>query len=87
MAIDVDVARLYSVSEVAQVVGMPQTSVRTWLDSGQLHGVKMGKVWRVHGDELQRLLREGTRPESEEYRQKVAARAARARAKKENPST
>ena len=79
MAIDVDVARLYSVSEVAQVVGMPQTSVRTWLDSGQLHGVKMGKVWRVHG--------EGTRPESEEYRQKVAARAARARAKKENPST
>ncbi len=53
---------LYSVRNVAEKLQVTEGAVRGWLQSGDLKGVKLGRIWRVTEEDLQAFL-ESKRPE------------------------
>ena len=48
--------KVYTVSEFSRELGVPQSSVRRWLKSGELRGTKMGKKWLIPASEIERLV-------------------------------
>ena len=58
--------RLYDVATVADITSTPATTIRRWTQSGEILAIKTGRAWKVRGDELKRLLSEGTRPPRDE---------------------
>ena len=48
--------KIYTVSEFARELGIPQSSVRRWLKNGNLRGTKMGKKWLIPASEIDRLV-------------------------------
>ena len=58
--------RLYDVATVADITATPASTVRRWTQSGEILAVKTGRAWKVRGDELKRLLNEGTRKPKQE---------------------
>ena len=51
--------RLFTVTEVCEVLGIGRTLVYRAIQSGQLRIVKLGRSTRVSRDEVERLTREG----------------------------
>jgi excisionase family DNA binding protein len=47
-----------SPEEIADSLGVTSKTVREWLRTGELVGIKVGKNWRVHRRDLARLLDE-----------------------------
>lgn len=45
-----------SVNEVAERISVTPQSVRIWLKSGKLRGVRAGKLWRVTEEDLEKFL-------------------------------
>lgn len=43
---------LYTVEEVAQLLKVSAFTVRRWLTTGQLHGIKFEGFWRVSESDL-----------------------------------
>jgi len=45
----------YSTEEAAKLIGVKQTTVRTWLNKGLLEGTKVGggKLWRISEDAIE----------------------------------
>ncbi len=56
MTVDHGEKRIYTVSEFAGELGIPQSSVRRWLKNGNLRGTKMGKKWLIPASEIDRLV-------------------------------
>ena len=54
----------YRFSEVARALGVHHDTVRNWVERGDLHAVKIGRVRLVPAAELERLLNAGTRTTS-----------------------
>jgi excisionase family DNA binding protein len=50
------ILNLLTVEEVAGLLRVDEASVRRWLRQGQLHGVKVGRSWRVDETALQAFL-------------------------------
>ena len=50
------VKKVYTVSEFSEELGVPQSSVRRWLKTGELRGTKMGKKWLIPASELERIV-------------------------------
>ena len=48
--------KVFTVSEFSKELGVPQSSVRRWLKSGELMGTKMGKKWLIPASEIERLV-------------------------------
>jgi len=48
--------KVFTVSEFSEELGVPQSSVRRWLKSGELLGTKMGKKWLIPASEIERLV-------------------------------
>ena len=48
--------KVYTVSEFSKDLGVPQSSVRRWLKSGELRGTKMGKKWLIPASEIEMLV-------------------------------
>ena len=48
--------KIYTVTEFSEELGVPQSSVRRWLKTGELRGTKMGKKWLIPFSELDRIL-------------------------------
>ncbi|MEW6674330.1 MAG: helix-turn-helix domain-containing protein [Thermodesulfobacteriota bacterium] len=48
--------KVFTVSEFSKELGVPQSSVRRWLKSGELLGTKMGKKWLIPASEIERLV-------------------------------
>jgi len=48
--------KAYSPKEVMELLGISQTTVYRWLESGELPAVKIGKLWRIPADALEELL-------------------------------
>ncbi|MFH2218392.1 MAG: helix-turn-helix domain-containing protein [Pseudomonadota bacterium] len=48
--------KIYTVTEFSEELGVPQSSVRRWLKTGELRGTKMGKKWLIPVSELNRIL-------------------------------
>jgi excisionase family DNA binding protein len=49
---------LFTPEQVAERLQVTSKTVRDWLRAGELIGVKIGKNWRVHGDDIERLFNE-----------------------------
>jgi excisionase family DNA binding protein len=49
-----------STVEIAEYLGIHPSTVRTWVSSGRLRGVRIGaRKWRVRRSELARMMRSG----------------------------
>ena len=48
--------KAYSPKEVQEMLGVGQTTIYRWLESGRLPAVKIGKLWRIPADALEELL-------------------------------
>ncbi|MBO8183419.1 MAG: helix-turn-helix domain-containing protein [Archaeoglobus sp.] len=53
--------RLLTPDEVAERLAMSSKTVKDWLRSGKLKGVKLGKFWRVRPEDLDEFIRENIR--------------------------
>jgi acetyl-CoA synthetase len=47
--------KLYTSRQVAEILQVHQRTVLIWLRTGKLHGVKMGRLWRIPESELNRI--------------------------------
>lgn len=54
--VDSAAGSLYSVREVASRLGVHPETVRRLIHDGRLEAVRVGRVLRIHGDELDRFL-------------------------------
>ena len=50
--------KLLSVKEAAEYLGLKENTVREWLRSGALKGIKIGKSWRIKISDLEALIDE-----------------------------
>lgn len=55
--------RLLSVRQAAEMTGMAEVTVRTWLAQRRLERVKLGRSVRIPLDAILRKIAEGTTPE------------------------
>lgn len=51
-------ADILTVEEVAEFLGISQYSVRGFLKDGTLHGVKLGKGWKISKSSLEKFVKE-----------------------------
>ena len=55
--------KLFTVAEVAELLSVSMSTIRTWLAKGGLTGLKLpGGDWRVRKEELDKMLARGERP-------------------------
>lgn len=50
---------MYSTREVAEKLKISQTTVFRALKQGRIKGIKIGYIWRISEEELERIKREG----------------------------
>ena len=50
--------KLLTVEDAAKVLLVKPTTIREWLKSGKLKGVKMGRLWRVRESDLETFIKE-----------------------------
>lgn len=48
--------QLYSTGAIAELTGFNVETIRNWIDSGKLKGVKVGRHWRVRRRDLLNFL-------------------------------
>jgi excisionase family DNA binding protein len=48
--------RLYSVSEVAQHLGMSKDTIMTWIKAGRLKACRIGRFWRIRARDLEAFI-------------------------------
>jgi excisionase family DNA binding protein len=53
--------KLLTPEDAAKVLLVKPETVREWLRSGKLKGVKVGRLWRVRESDLEAFLKEGER--------------------------
>lgn len=51
--------KLFTVEQAAELLAVTPNTVREWLRTGQLKGVKLKKMWRVRESDLEAFLKEG----------------------------
>jgi excisionase family DNA binding protein len=59
---------VYTIAEVATHLKVSTRTVREWLRSGKLKGLKAGRLWRIREEELRAFL-ERLRPTDAEARE------------------
>lgn len=53
--------RLYAPVEIAHIVGLTQDTIQNQCRTGQIEARKVGRMWRVTKEEVQRYIKEGPR--------------------------
>lgn len=53
--------KLYSVDEIAQILKVTERTLYTYIKSGVLKAVKIGKYWRIKHTDLQNFIDTGTK--------------------------
>lgn len=48
---------MYTSSEVAEITKLDNETIRRYLAAGKIKGVKMGRVWRISEEALQKFMR------------------------------
>lgn len=51
--------RLITVNDAAERLSLTPDTIRKWLRSGQLKGVKVSRVWRVQESDIETIMKEG----------------------------
>jgi len=52
--------KIYTVEEVAEMLHFRPNTVRNWLATAKLRGIKVGWQWRIRESDLQEFLKENT---------------------------
>lgn len=47
---------LYTLKEVSQVTGITEYTLARYIRTGRMKGIKIGRGWRVTGDNLRRFI-------------------------------
>lgn len=55
-------AKMLTISEAAQALGMKPATIRSWIWKRQIGYVKVSRAVRIPADEVERLIECGTRP-------------------------
>jgi len=42
--------------EIAEILKVAESDVLNWLDSGEMHGIKIGQIWRVREDQFDEFI-------------------------------
>ncbi|WP_233531234.1 helix-turn-helix domain-containing protein [Paenibacillus alkalitolerans] len=53
---------MISTGKAAELLGLRPRTIQAWLKSGKLKGIKLGSVWRIQVEEVNRLLSAGGSP-------------------------
>jgi excisionase family DNA binding protein len=53
------IGKIFTPEEVAERLTVSIKTVKDWLRSGKLKGVKAGRLWRVRESDLESFLKEG----------------------------
>lgn len=48
--------KMYSIDEVASMLGVNRNTVRRMLIRGELKGIKVGRLWRIKEEDLKEFL-------------------------------
>jgi excisionase family DNA binding protein len=59
-------ADFISTTEAAARLGVTRQTMALYVRSGRVRGVKLGKAWRIHRDDFERLLQAPPAPEVQE---------------------
>ena len=51
--------RIYTVTEIAEMLRVKDYTVREWLRTGQMGGFKAGRVWRIRQADVDEFIRKG----------------------------
>lgn len=51
--------RLLTVNEAAERLALSPDTIRKWLRSGQIEGVKVSRIWRVYEQDIEEIVKEG----------------------------
>ncbi len=62
---DVVMEKIYTPEMAAEMLHVSTLTLRKWLRSGQLTGVKIGRQWRIRESDLDLLLEHGQRDEQQ----------------------
>jgi excisionase family DNA binding protein len=54
----IDITGIYTVKETAGILKMSPRNVQRWIDEGKIRAFKLGREWRIHGEDLQALINE-----------------------------
>lgn len=52
--------RVYTLDEVAEILQLTKRTLYTYVHTGKLKAVKVGKYWRVSSENLQEFINTGT---------------------------
>jgi len=52
--------RLLTVVEVSQILNIAPNTVRRLIQRGEIKGIKIGRLWRISEEEIERISKEGT---------------------------
>ena len=52
--------KFYTLKEVSDTIKIPENTIRIWLRSGRIEGVKIGRHWRITETALEKFLKEHT---------------------------
>jgi excisionase family DNA binding protein len=55
-------AKMLTVSEAAQALGMKPATIRSWIWKRQIGYVKVSRAVRIPAEEIQRVIERGNRP-------------------------
>lgn len=58
----IDLPKVYTAKEAAEILRVSRETVQRYLYTGQLKGAKVGKCWRITEAALNDLLERGTEP-------------------------
>lgn len=51
--------KLLTVNEAAERLALSPDTIRKWLRSGQIEGVKISRIWRVYENDIEEIIKEG----------------------------
>jgi excisionase family DNA binding protein len=57
--------KLLTPERAAEILGVKLRTMREWLRTGRIKGVKAGALWRIRENDLEAFLKEPNRPEAE----------------------
>jgi excisionase family DNA binding protein len=54
-----EIQKMYSLSEVSELLGITKVTLTSWIDTGRLEARKIGQGWRVSETTLQSIMENG----------------------------
>ena len=53
--------KVYTIKDTAEILQVTTRSIYSYIKSGKLHAVKLGKEWRITQKDIEELLKTGTK--------------------------